>query len=137
MTAAITLARALYPLDGAPDAVLEAWYAWADSLTDPTTWAIRGASVLTQARAHLLGHAGEVWLRSTSGGTSTTGGSGTAGVVTSAKSSSLSLTMGAWAGSGSWTPGTPGDAALAQTAGGRAYLALRSAVGDISTPVVG
>jgi hypothetical protein len=134
MAVAIALARALYPLDGCPDAVLESWYsAWVVRLTDASAW----GAALSDARAHLLGHCGEMWLRKTSGGTSTTGGGGAEGVVTSSKSSTLSMTVGAWAGAGAWTPSTPGDAALVQTEGGRAYLALRSAQIDIGLPVVG
>lgn len=133
MAAAIALAKRLYPLGSAPDDVLEAWYSWAAALTDAATW----DSLTTQARAHLIGHAGEVWLRDTSGGTSTGGGSGGGGAVRAAKSSTLSITVGAWAGAGTWTPATIQESALAQTAGGRAYLMLRSAQVDIATPVVG
>lgn len=133
MAAAIALAKALYPISSAPDSVLEAWYAWAAALVGTTHW----GSLRTQAIAHLLGHAAEVWLRDTAGGTSTGGGSGGAGVVTSAKSSTLALSLGAWAGAGAWTPATVEEAALSKTQGGRAYLILRGSIIDISTPVVG
>jgi hypothetical protein len=131
LPAAIDLARSLYPLTSVPDPVLTAWGVWAQRLAGAGFGPDR-----VQAIAHLLGHAGEMWARATSGGTSTGGGGGVAGVVASSSTSSLSVSYGAWSGAGSWVPATAGDAALAQTEGGRAYLALRDAVLDISAPWV-
>ena len=129
MTAAIALARSLYPLGGVPDATLEAWYGWALRIAGPVFTGDR-----TQAIAHLLGHAGETWARA--GGAAGTAGGGVAGPVTSSKSSTLSVTFGGGGVAGAWTPGSAADAVLMQTPGGQAYLTLRSMIAEVVVPEV-
>lgn len=130
VTTAIALARSLYPLGGVSDSVLTAWYDWALALAGSSAFGDRRE----QAVAHLLGHAGEAWALA--GGAAGTAGGGVAGAVTSSRSSTLALSWGAWSGAGSWTPGNATDAMLAQTLGGRAYLALRATREAVVIPVV-
>ena len=130
MALAIALARALYPLANVPDAVLEAWYSWAAAVAGSVAF----AGDRTQAIAHLLGHAGEMWARA--GGAGGNAGGGVAGAVTSSRSSTLAVSYGAGGVAGSWTPGSAADAVLMQTPGGQAYLTLRAMQSPVVVPEV-
>jgi hypothetical protein len=124
---AIARARALWPqvtVEAASDVFLEAWVDWACAQVGPNWSSLKARDGL----AHLLAH---MAYRGDPAGV-LGGGVPSPGPLKSLTTLGLSASFGA-AGNGSYRGG---DADLAQTGPGQAFLALRKTIAKVTVPRV-
>lgn len=120
----IAAARARAPISSASDDLLTAWLPWVRSVAGLPGWPTYAKRL--DGQAWLLAHRAEVFLRDTSGGSSTGGGGSIVGGYVSRSEGPRSVGYGVGGGASGAGGLTPAELDLTSTASGRAFLALRA-----------